>query len=115
MNKRDTKREKKRIQVSYGNAETMRTAFAEDISPVGMFIKTANVCLPNSKIRIKFSLNKDDLFIEVDACVMWAKKVPANMLHVAKKGGMGVRFLQFHTGKEIFERYFEELAAKQNS
>lgn len=106
--KRDIRRHKKRISIRFGIAEPNRVAFTEDISISGMFIKTPNIVPPNTKIRIVFELAADQM-VDVEARVMWAKKVPQNMFHLVKKSGMGVRFLRFHTGEDLFSRYFEQI------
>lgn len=106
--KRDLKRHKKRISIHFGISETNRIAFTEDISLCGMFIKTPNVAPPNSVVKISFSI--DGVPVEVEARVMWAKKVPQNMFHLVKKSGMGVRFLRFHSGEEEYRRLCREMA-----
>jgi hypothetical protein len=103
--KRIILRLKKRLTIRFGLNDANRIAFSEDISTTGMFIKTANVCPPNSRIRIEFTV--DNHLIQVDARVMWAKKVPQNLFHLAKKSGMGVRFLIFRLGEEHFQRFLE--------
>ncbi|GFE59801.1 PilZ domain-containing protein [Geobacter sp. AOG2] len=103
--KRIIRRLKKRLTVHFGIDGASRVAFSEDVSTTGMFIRTANVCPPNSRIRIEFTV--DDNLIQVDARVMWAKKVPQNLFHLAKKSGMGVRFLRFQAGEEHFLRFLE--------
>lgn len=106
--KRDIRRHKKRISIRFGIDEPNRVAFTEDISISGMFIKTPNIVPPNTKIRIAFELAADQK-IDVEARVMWAKKVPQNMFHLVKKSGMGVRFLRFHAGEDLFSHYFEQI------
>lgn len=108
--KREIMRHKKRLAIRFGVDGPNRVAFTEDVSITGMFIKTANIAPPNTKIIIEFTLS-DDQHVEIEARVMWAKKVPQNLFHLVKKSGMGVRFLRFRTGEEIFHRYFDELAA----
>jgi len=107
--KRDITRLKKRLTVRFGIDEANRVAFTEDISCTGMFIKTANVCPPNTKIVIEFEVA--DNKVELVARVMWAKKVPQNLFHLVKKSGMGVRFLRFQSGEDHFSNYFENLPA----
>ncbi|QEM69636.1 pilus assembly protein PilZ [Geobacter sp. FeAm09] len=101
--KRIIGRLKKRLTIRFGIDSASRVAFSEDLSATGMFIKTANVCPPNSRIRIEFTV--DDHLVQVDARVMWAKKVPQNLFHLVKKSGMGVRFLRFQAGEEHFQRF----------
>lgn len=107
--KRDVRRHKRRISIRFGIDQANRIAFTEDISRTGMFIKTPNIVPPNTKIRIEFELGGGNK-VEVQARVMWAKKVPQNLFHLVKKSGMGVRFLSFYSGEDLFQRYFEDIA-----
>lgn len=104
--KRDINRLKKRVPVKFGVEDATRSAFSEDISGTGMFIRTPNICVPNSKIKVEFMLN--DANIQLDARVMWAKKVPANMFHLVKKCGMGIRFLRINSGEEALQAFLEQ-------
>lgn len=105
---RDIKRIKKRFSIRFGIDEAVRVGFTEDISTTGMFIKTPHVITPNSRIIIRFDL-PDAAGVELEARVMWAKKVPANLFHLIKKSGMGVRFLSFNAGKDAFYDYFKKI------
>jgi len=107
--KRDIRRIKKRITIRFGIDEAVKVAFTQDVSMTGMFIMTPSVITPNSRIIITFDLPEGSR-VELEARVMWAKKVPANLFHLAKKSGMGVRFLRFHTGEDAFDDYFEKIA-----
>lgn len=99
--KRDRQRTKKRIALEFGTGGmTARKAFSEDISPLGMFIRTANVSNPNTVLRVELQHNEQ--LISLDARVMWAKRVPQNLFHLVKKGGMGVRIIRFHSGQEQY-------------
>ena len=101
---RSIDRIKKRMSLHFGLDEAVRVAFTEDISLTGMFIKTPNVIPPNSRIKIMFVLD-DGSRVELEARVMWAKKVPANLFHLVKKSGMGVRFLRFQNGEDAFNNF----------
>ena len=107
--KRDIKRHKKRLSIRFGIDEATRVAFTEDISATGMFIKTPNVCPPNTKIKIEFSLGENRI-IELEARGMGAKKVPQNLFHLVKKSGMGIRFLRFNSGQDHFMQFCEGLS-----
>jgi hypothetical protein len=107
--KRDIRRIRKRISIRFGIDTAVRVAFTEDVSMTGMFIKTPNVITPNSRIVIEFDLPEGSRVV-LEARVMWAKKVPANLFHLVKKSGMGVRFLRFHSGEDAFDDYFEKIA-----
>lgn len=107
--KRDIRRIRKRISIKFGIDQAVRLAFTEDISMTGMFIKSPNVVPPNSKVIIEFEL-PDGETVLIEARVMWAKKVPANLFHLVKKSGMGVRFLRFISGENAFDDFFESIA-----
>jgi hypothetical protein len=103
--KRDIQRHKKRITVRFGIDDVNRVAFSEDVSITGMFIKTMKKCPPNTKIKVEFEIANNK--VELEARVMWAKKVPQNLFHLVKKSGMGVRFLRFFSGEEHFNSFIE--------
>lgn len=112
--KRLIHRRRKRVALSFGTDGAMiRKAFTEDISPTGMFIKTANVCSPNTIITIELLLDQQPICF--DARVMWARRVPQNLFHLAKKGGMGVRIIRFHNGRDHYEMLCSSLSAAQDS
>ncbi|QOX77422.1 PilZ domain-containing protein [Trichlorobacter lovleyi] len=99
--KRNNDRKRRRIALCFGTDEAAsRRAFTEDLSPLGLFIKTANVCNPNTVLRIELLV--DDQPISFDARVMWAKRVPQNLFHLVKKCGMGVRIIRFHNGRDRY-------------
>ena len=108
-NKREIKRHKKRLSIHFGIEEATRVAFTEDISAIGMFIKTPNVCPPNTKIKVIFNLGENNM-VELEARVMWSKKVPQNLFHLVKKSGMGIRFLRFYTGQERYLQFCESIS-----
>lgn len=102
--KRDIIRHKKRLTVRFGIEDTNRVAFTEDISLTGMFIKTPNICPPNTKIMVILELGGTTI-VELEARVMWAKKVPQNLFHLVKKSGMGIRFIRFVSGRDHLTGY----------
>lgn len=109
-NKRAPERHKKRLPVRFGIEEASRVAFTEDISLNGLFIKSSNVCPPNTVVMVELFLD-NDVRVVLEARVMWAKKVPQNLFHLVKKSGMGVRIVRFHSGKEHFERFCSAIAS----
>ena len=98
-------RHKKRLTVRFGIEEANRVAFTDNVSRTGMFIKTPNICPPNTKIRVEFEVSNNR--VELLARVMWAYKVPQNLFHLVKKSGMGLRILRFYSGEDHFNRYIE--------
>ncbi|MDD2541200.1 MAG: PilZ domain-containing protein [Desulfuromonadaceae bacterium] len=107
--KRDIRRIKKRISIRFGIDEPVRVAYTEDISMIGMFIRSPYIIPPNSKIKVEIVLPGGTV-VELEARVMWAKKVPPNLFHLVKKSGMGVRFLHFHAGEDAYDNFFENIA-----
>ena len=47
--------------------------------------------------------------MELEAKVMWAKKVQASYLHRISKAGMGVRITRFAAGGELYAALCEEM------
>ena len=111
--KRDRQRLRKRVALQFGTDGSLnRKAFSEDISPLGMFIKTANVSNPNTVVTVEI-LHSDQL-ISFDARVMWAKRVPQNLFHLVKKSGMGIRIIRFKSGKELYLTLCTEIRRDYN-
>lgn len=105
---RDVKRLRKRLTLKFGIDLPARVAFTEDISHQGMCIRTAMVCPPGSRLKIELNL-PDGTVTQMAGVVMWAKKVPPNMIHLVKKCGMGVRITGIVSGRDGYERLCEEL------
>ena len=105
-------RHKKRLPIRFGTDEAARVAFTEDISATGMFIKTANICQPNTLLLIEFDLAGTT--VKLVARVMWARKVPQNLFHLVKKGGMGVRFVRFEAGEKQLACFLDAAAVKKS-
>lgn len=98
---RVTNRTRKRTTLIFGTGDALnRRAFTEDISPTGLFIKTANVCTPDTMLTVE--LLDQGAPIRFEARVMWAKRVPQNLFHLVKKSGMGVRIVRFLCGRELY-------------
>lgn len=107
--KRDIRRIRKRLQIRFGIDEPVRLAFSEDVSRTGMFIRTPHVIPPNSRITLEIML-PDGNRVDLEGRVMWAKKVPANLFHLVRKSGMGVRFLHILAGEAAFGDFVESIA-----
>jgi hypothetical protein len=103
--KRVLDRVKKRVTVRYGREAAEKLGFTEDLSPSGIFVKTAHIMPPGSPIRIDFELGGDGL-VQVEGMVVWAKKVPPELTRLVKKSGMGVRIKRFLHGEEAYLRLF---------
>jgi len=100
--KRILHRHRRRMTLKFGIDDPIRVAFTEDISSDGMFIKSANTCPPKSKITIELNA-PGNMLVKLEAVVMWSKKVPPNVIHLAK-GGMGVRITRFLEGEAAYKK-----------
>jgi hypothetical protein len=107
--KRNLGRHRKRFLISFQVGEAVLKAFTEDISTTGMFIKTAKTSSPGSIIRVALALDEQRTVV-VDARVMWAKKVPPQVLHLTAKSGMGVKIVRFISGEQEYCDFCEELS-----
>ncbi len=106
--KRNMKRLRKRLSVRFGMHQADRVAFTEDVSSHGLFIKTANVASPGSDLKVDLAIDETTV-VSMQARVMWAKKVPATMLRLVKKSGMGVRIIRILDGEDEFNALCREL------
>jgi len=88
----------------------MRVAFTEDVSETGFFIRTAVIHPPNTSLRIEL-ITADTESILLDGKVRWAKKVPPNLMRIAK-GGMGISITRFLAGEETYRQICESLKGK---
>ncbi|HZV80770.1 MAG TPA: PilZ domain-containing protein [Geobacteraceae bacterium] len=106
--KRNLGRHRKRFSLRFGIGEPVKLAFTEDISSTGLFIKTASTCNPGTIVTVELELG-GGITVTLEAQVMWAKKVPPQMIHLVKKSGMGVRIIRFVSGEAEYSMLCEEL------
>lgn len=106
--KRSLKRRRKRLKVRFGVDYPKRVAFTEDLSDCGLFIITGQPEHPGSTILVQIVLPDEEEVI-ARGRVQWAKKVPANLVRIAKKGGMGVRLINFESGEKVYKAFISEL------
>lgn len=104
VDRRVKKRPRRRIQVRYGEKDSCRIAFTEDVHRDGMFLKTAQPLRPGTRLCMEFLLPEYGT-ITLQGIVQWARKVPTPLMRVANKGGMGIRILTIESGLEAFDRY----------
>jgi PilZ domain len=102
--KRNIHRQRKRLQLRFGVAEANRIGFTDDISPTGLFIKSAIVQNPQTLLKIELTAPDGELIV-LTGRVMWAKKVPPNLLGRIK-GGMGIRIIDFQRGEDSYRSIF---------
>lgn len=98
---KDIKRHRKRLSLRFGTERPERIGFTEDISREGLFIKAVSPYPPNTKLKIELTTS-DNSIIKIEGVVMWAKKVPVNLMQFVKKGGMGIRITSISEGEEMY-------------
>jgi hypothetical protein len=109
--KRKTPRFRKRYKVNIIVNQGNRTAFSDDISATGIFLRTLSVSQPGSKLQLEIELEPEQI-VALEGIVMWAKKVPGNMFHLVPKSGMGIHILGFLKGEEHYLNAVEQLNRK---
>lgn len=100
VDKRKDSRHRKRLTLKFGIEDTSKFGFTEDISDTGIFIRSTSPLPPNSILTVEIKTLKNDI-IRLKGRVMWAKKVPQNMMHRIK-GGMGLLITEFLENEEIY-------------
>lgn len=106
---RNNKRNRKRLPLKFGVEEATRIGFTDDLSESGLFIKSAIVQNPNAVLKIELTVPSGEVVV-LTGRVMWAKKVPPNLLR-RLKGGMGIRILDFQSGEQSYRQLCAELSA----
>jgi Tfp pilus assembly protein PilZ len=89
MEKRTTNRLNKRLMVRFGRTKPDSLGITSDISDTGVFIKSNTVFSPGTDLVMDLTL-PDERVIRLNGRVVWAKRVPPNMLRFVKKSGMGI-------------------------
>jgi Tfp pilus assembly protein PilZ len=104
--KRVFKRIKKTLQVTISAESGTHSALTEDVSAAGFFIKTQRVSPPGTILNITLKGQSDT--IEMSCRVVWARKVPSNLFHLANKNGMGVLITEFQKGEEEYHLLYQK-------
>jgi len=105
--RRGLKRHRKRLQLRFGTEGPSRVGFTEDLSDTGIFLRSTFVHNPGLVLKIYLNVN-DQQDVSLTGRVMWARKVPPNMMNKIK-GGMGVRILEFTEGEELYRSLVKSL------
>jgi len=104
-NKHSHPRKRGRVQARYGVNGLDRTAFTNNVSLSGLFLRTNMVYRPGTTIQLELVFPEES--IGLWAQVIWSKKVPpqlAQTLHC----GMGIRFINPGPDwEEAFDRWQE--------
>lgn len=98
-------RKRGRVRTRYGVDAPDRTAFTNNLSLTGAFLRTNMVYRPGTRLQLELSFPGEN--VQLWAQVIWSKKVPpqlAQTLHC----GMGIRFLNpGPEWEEAFNRWQE--------
>jgi len=100
---RFTKRVRSKLSVRFGQEDLSNIGFTEDISELGIFLKTARTFPVSSEIKIELTTD-DDHTVRFVGEVKYAKQVPPNLVWSDDNAGMGIFIRQFVEGHEYFEQ-----------
>jgi hypothetical protein len=90
IEKRVTRRTRRRLMVRYGTTEANKTAFTKNVSDTGLFLQTNSVLRPGTTLQVEVVF--PDRSFKMWARVIWAKKVPPELAHILACG-MGICFI----------------------
>jgi|SRR6056297_687465 len=105
---RDSIRKKKRLKVRFGTDYPKRVAFTGDASESGLYIITGQPEGPGTRLLIELLLPDEQQVIAFGR-VVWAKKVPPNLIRVANRAGMGIQLLKYESGEEPYRNFLKTL------
>lgn len=105
---RQSSRKKKRLKLRFGVDYPKKVAFTGDASEGGLYVITGQPERPGTKLLLEIQL-PDQTQIIAFGRVCWAKKVPANLIRVANKPGMGIQFERYETGERQFKDFLSTL------
>lgn len=106
--KRKDERFRKRLSLKYGESldRAAKIGFTEDISDTGIFIRTPVPVAPGTILAVILKTAANET-IQLKGRIMWAKKVPQNMMHRIK-GGMGLLVTEFISGEDIYRQLCDD-------
>ena len=108
--KRLKRRHAKRFSLKFGFDKAEKVGFTNDVNHLGLFIRSAVVVKPGSRIVVEIS--HPGGLIALLGEVRWAKKIPASVIHKIK-GGMGVEVISFLSGEELYRTLCDELVLQR--
>lgn len=110
--KRDQRRQRKRISVRFGINRPDKVGFTDDITHEGLFIRSGVVARPGVKLQIELEMPEG--LVALVGEVRWTKKIPPGVLHKLK-GGMGIMIIGFLAGEEIYRTTCDQLIDQRGS
>jgi len=100
------RRLRKRIPLRFGVEAPTKIAFTENITREGMFIQSALVIMPGTRLLVELTPPEGKVLLEAE--VRWAKKIHPHMLHKIK-GGIGLKILVFKEGESLYQQICDTL------
>ena len=107
--KRWKKRQRKRIALRFGVDAASKIGFTDDITREGLFIRTALVFNPGTRLQVELDPPEGRIVLEGE--VRWAKRVPPQMIQKIK-GGMGLSILSFKEGQAVYQQICDILYSR---
>nr|WP_320048279.1 PilZ domain-containing protein [uncultured Desulfuromonas sp.] len=101
VDKRRKGRIKKRLRILYGKEIPSKVGFTSDVSASGLCIKSFIVYNPGTLILMELVLPNDEI-VRLEGRVHWARKVPPNLIRKVKHAGMGVKIINFLSGRDSY-------------
>lgn len=86
--RRSKQRAAKRLVVRYGTETPDQTAFTQNLSDGGMYVRTDSVLPVGTELMVE--IQTEDGTFALRGVIAWAKKVPANLAHLLH-AGMGIQ------------------------
>lgn len=105
---RKSERRRKRLKLRFGVDYPKRVAFTGDASEGGLYVITGQPERPGTPLLIELTL-PDDQAVIAHGRVRWAKKVPANLIRVANKAGMGIQLMKYDVGEQEYKEFLSKL------
>ena len=98
-----------KLPVNFGVRNINNLGFTGDISPGGIFLKSARIFPVGSDLKVEMKSENGDI-IRLIGFVQWGKEVAPNLVWSVNDAGMGIKIGKFVCGKE---HYFKMLTKKR--
>jgi type IV pilus assembly protein PilZ len=85
------------IAVDYASGETFLFAYLQNISEMGIFIRTDHPATVGTRLRLRFHAEQEDDPLTLDGVVTWINPLRASGDNL--NPGMGVRFMELSPDK----------------
>ena len=83
---------RKRIRCKLSRTRSTFSGLVLDLSRTGLFVQTRAAAKPGNEVEVRHARREPEAPIELDARVVWHRKVPSQLRSVAE-GGFGLQIL----------------------